>query len=87
MSYADIDWSEPIFDILDRHCGLIVVTDIARVSATNATPAIRQKLGVPDGDALLLLDEVGFCKLSRPVLRSLEFYTDFFDFTMLRKKF
>lgn len=51
MSYADIDWSEPIFDILDRHCGLIVVTDIARVSATNATPAIRQKLGVPDGDA------------------------------------
>lgn len=87
MSYADIDWSEPIFDILDRHCGLIVVTDIARVSATNATPAIRQKLEVPDGEALLLLDEVGFCKLSRPVLRSLEFYTNFFDFTMLRKKF
>ena len=22
-----------------------------------------------------------------PVMRSLEFYTDFFDFTMLRKKF
>ncbi|WP_308753254.1 GntR family transcriptional regulator [uncultured Anaerotruncus sp.] len=87
MSYADIDWSEPIFDILDRRCGLTVVTDIARVTATNATPAIRQKLDIPDGDALLLLDEVGFCKLSRPVLRSLEFYTNFFDFTMLRKKF
>ena len=62
-------------------------TDIAHVCATNATPAIRRLLQVPDGGALLMLDEVGFCRLSRPVLRSLEFYTDFFDFTMLRKKF
>ena len=87
INYMDIDWSLPVFDILDRHCGLTVLTDIATVYATNASPFIRQKLQVPDGDALLLLDEVGFCKLSRPVIRSLEFYTNFFDFTMLRKKF
>ena len=87
MNYTDIDWSLPIFDILDHYCGLIVVTNIAKVYATNASPAIRQKLAVPDGEALMLLDEVGFCKLSRPVMRSFEYYTNFFEFTMLRKKF
>ena len=87
MDYMAIDWSKPIFDILDRCCGLTVITDISHVCATNATPAIRRLLQVPDGGALLMLDEVGFCRLSRPVLRSLEFYTDFFDFTMLRKKY
>lgn len=87
MNYSDIDWSSPVFDILDRYCGLIVVTDIAKVCATNASPAIRQKLSVKDGDALMMLDEVGYCKLSRPVMRSYEYYTNFFDFTMLRKKF
>lgn len=87
MNYTDIDWSMPIFDILDRYCGLIVVTDIAKVYATVGTPAIRRKLNTQDGEALLMLDEVGYCKLSRPVMRSYEFYTNFFDFTMLRKKF
>lgn len=87
MDYTDLDWSAPIFDILDRYCGLTVVTDIANVYATNASPLVRQRLNVKDGEALMLLDEVGYCKLSRPVLRSYEFYTSFFPFTMLRKKF
>ncbi len=87
IHYSDIDWSMPIFDILDRYCGLSVITDIAQVCATNATPAIRQKLQVSDTEALILLDETGYCKLSRPVMHSYEFYTNFFGFTMLRKKF
>lgn len=87
IEYTDIDWSQPIFDLLDKYCGLIVITDIAKVSATTGDEFIRTKLNVQPKQALILLDEVGFCKLSRPVLRSLEFYTDFFNFTMLRKKF
>ena len=87
MNYADIDWSMPVFDILDRYCGLTVVTSIAKLRATNADPLIRSRLEAAKGDALIMLDEIGFCKLSRPVMRSFEFYTDFFDFTLLRKKF
>lgn len=87
MNYMDIDWSMPIFDILDHYCGLIVVTDIAKVYATNATPAIRTKLALKEGAALMMLDEIGYCKLSRPVMCSYEYYTNFFEFTMLRKKF
>lgn len=85
--YALIDWELPIFDILEHYCGLSIVTDIARVSATNAAPAIRARLALGGGDALIMLDEVGYCKFSRPVMRSFEFYTDFFDFKVLRKKF
>lgn len=87
MAYTDIDWSAPVFDILDRYCGLAVVTTISKVYATNANPAIRQKLDLNEGEALMMLDEVGYCKLSRPVMRSFEFYTNFFEFNVLRKKF
>lgn len=87
IEYKDIDWSRPVFDLLDKYCGMAVTTEIARVTAVIGDGLVRQKLDTKDGEALLLLDEVGFYKLSRPVLRSLEFYTGFFDFTLLRKKF
>ena len=87
MDYRDIDWSLPIFDIFETYCGLTVITDIAKITATNGCDKIRAKLNVPNGQSLIMLDEIGYCKLSRPVLRSLEYYTDFFEFTMLRKKF
>lgn len=85
--YTLLDWSKPVFDLLDRYCGLVVVTSLARVRAVVGASNVRQKLRVPDGDALLMLDEIGCGKLGHPVLRSYGFYTDFFDFTMLRKKF
>ena len=37
------------------------------------------------GEAMLLLDEVWFNRLCRPVMRSLSYYTNFFDFSILRK--
>ena len=37
------------------------------------------------GEAMLLLDEVCFNRLCRPVMRSLSYYTNFFDFSILRK--
>jgi len=86
VNYKTIDWSRPIFDILEKYCGVMVTTDITKVSATNADEYIRSKLNLRSGEALILLDEVGYGKPNRPLLRSLEFYTDFFDFFMLRKK-
>ncbi len=85
--YRVIDWSRSIFDILEHYCGVMVTTDIAKVRATNADEYIRSKLNLRSGEALILLDEVGYEKPNRPLLRSLEFYTDFFDFSILRKKF
>lgn len=85
--YTVIDWSQPIFDILDRYCGMVVVSSICRVRAVHGSPEIRRRLALPEGEALLELEELGCGKLGRPVMYSTGYYTNFFDFTMLRKKF
>ncbi len=87
VNYETIDWSRSIFDILKDYCGIRVTSDITKVTATNADTYIRSKLNVQAGEALNLLDEISFEKPNQPVLRSLEFYTDFFDFSMLRQRF
>lgn len=85
--YTVIDWSQPIFDILDRYCGMAVISSICRVRAVPGSPEIRRRLAQGENDALLELEELGCGKLGRPVLHSIGYYTNFFDFTMLRKKF
>ncbi len=83
----DIDWGQPIFNILENYCGLYVITGITKVSATNGDVSVRKKLELNSEDALLMLDEVGYYKMGHPIIHSYQFFTDFFDFTMLRKKF
>ncbi|MCI9364015.1 MAG: GntR family transcriptional regulator [Oscillospiraceae bacterium] len=84
--YTGIDWSQPVFDILERYCGIVVDSSICRVRAISGPGNIRKLLELKEEDALLELDEVGRGKMGRPVLFSIGYYTDFFDFTMLRKK-
>ncbi|MDF2631974.1 MAG: transcriptional regulator, GntR family [Caproiciproducens sp.] len=87
INYKTIDWSLPVFDILEHYCRVIVTTNITKVRAANADANIRSTLRLQPNDALLLLEEVGYGKPNGPLLCSLGFYTDFFDFSMLRKKF
>ena len=47
--------------------------------------SIRAAMRLAPGEAMLLLDEVCFNRLCRPVMRSLSYYTNFFDFSILRK--
>lgn len=81
-----LDFARPIFDILDEVCGVAVTSTVAHVNAVNGDAAVRKTLAVPDHEALLLMDEVSFSKLTTPVMYSLSYYTNFFDFAMLRKK-
>ena len=87
INYMALDWSLPIFDLLERYCGLTVLNSISNVSAVNADSYISSRLNIPEHTALLSLEEISFCKLNRPVMYSLAFYTDLFNFTLLRKKF
>lgn len=86
LDYRQISWDTPIFDILEEKLGIVVDTDIASIKAVNGSPEIREKLKLPQQEALMLIDEVGYYKLSRPILQTYGYYTNFFDFTMLRKK-
>ena len=55
------------------------------MKASCGDEAIRAAMRLAPGEAMLLLDEVCFNRLCKPVMRSLSYYTNFFDFSILRK--
>lgn len=83
---ARMDWKMPLFDLLENHLGIAVDTDIASISASLGAPAIRKMLDMEEGEALFLIDEVGYYRLKQPIFHSYGFYSNFFSFTMLRKR-
>lgn len=83
----DFNWNGPVFDILDKESGARVTSNITKVRAVIGDEGVRQMLKLPDGEALLLMEEVSYTKLCRPVMTSHTYYTSFFDFSVLRKKF
>ena len=87
LDYTRLDWRRPVFDLLEENCGIVVDTDLASLSAVMGPAFIRDKLALGEEDALVMIDEVGYYKLSYPILHSYGYYTDFFHFTILRKKF
>lgn len=87
MDYHRLDWSLPVFDILESQFGIVADADIAKISATNGSPEVRKAMELNDSDALLFIDEVGYYKLSRPVFHTWGYYTNYFDFTLLRRMF
>ena len=62
-----------------------ISSDVAHLKASCGDDAIRSAMRLAPGEAMLLLDEVCFNRLCRPVMRSLSYYTNFFDFSILRK--
>lgn len=80
------DWSRSVFDLLEENAGIVVDTDVIQLFATNASEPVRQQLQVKDGEALIFMDEIGYYKLSSPIIHTLGFYTNFFEFSMLRKR-
>jgi GntR family transcriptional regulator len=82
-----IDWGLSIFDILEEHCGITVGADVAHLSPALGPPDVREKLDVANDEALILIDEVGYYELSHPIFHTYGYYTDFFEFAVLRKRF
>ena len=74
-----------VIDILERECHQQISSNVAHLKASCGDDAIRSAMRLAPGEAMLLLDEVCFNRLCRPVMRSLSYYTNFFDFSILRK--
>ena len=83
--YTRIDLTGSIFDILERECHQQISSNVAHLKASCGDEAIRSAMRLAPGEAMLLLDEVCFNRLCKPVMRSLSYYTNFFDFSILRK--
>ena len=69
----------------ERECHQQISSNVAHLKASCGDDAIRAAMRLAPGEAMLLLDEVCFNRLCRPVMRSLSYYTNFFDFSILRK--
>ena len=80
-----IDFSRPIFEIVEQHCRVEVAETLTTLHAVMGTPGIRRQLGVRPDQALLQLDEICYSRTCKPVLCCQTCYTDFFDFAMVRK--
>lgn len=80
-----IDFSRPIFDVLQDHCDIQTASTVARLHAVQGETAVRRLLGLSPDKALLELEETCYSRLCRPVVRSRTLYTDFFDFALVRK--
>ena len=80
-----IDFSQPIFDIAARHCHTEVTETVAHLHAVQGPAGIRRQLALRPDQALLQLEEICYSRLCKPVLCCQTYYTDFFDFAMVRK--
>ena len=80
-----IDFSRPIFEIVEQHCRVEVAETLTTLHAVMGTPGIRRQLGLRPDQALLQLDEICYSRTCKPVLCCQTCYTDFFDFAMVRK--
>lgn len=80
-----LDLSGSVFENLERDCHQQVSSNVAHLKASCGDENIRTAMRLAPGEAMLLLDEVCFNRLCQPVMRSLSYYTNFFDFSILRK--
>ena len=84
--YTKLRWERSIFDLLEEECRIVVDTDIASLKPVIGPDEIRRELEVGDGHAVLRVDEVGYRRMGRPVLYTCGYYSDYFAFTLLRKR-
>ena len=85
LAKRGIDLSGGVFDILEQECSQQISSNVAHLKASCGDEAIRAAMRLAPGEAMLLLDEICFNRLCHPVMRSLSYYTNFFDFSILRK--
>ena len=61
-----IDFSRPIFEIVEKHCHVEVTETLTTLHAVQGVPGIRRQLGLRPEQALLQLDEICY---ARPAIR------------------
>ena len=85
--YSDSSFEGPIFDFLEKYCGIEVFLDISEVRAVAANDKIAKYLDLPLATPVLNIEEIGYTFLGKPILVSDEYYIDgFFHHKIIRKK-
>ena len=86
-SYTDAELRQPIFDFLQKVCGLSSYLDLTDLRPVAASGDLAEVFQVPEGTPLLSMDEVDYDIDGAPVFVSREDFADgIFRHTVLRKK-
>ena len=86
-SYTDAELRQPIFDFLQKVCGLSSYLDLTDLRPVAAGGDLAEVFQVPEGTPLLSMDEVDYDIDGAPVFVSREYFADgIFRHTVLRKK-
>lgn len=80
------DFTCPIYDVLEQSGNPAIHSTSASLRAVMGESHVRKILLTPESDALLMLKEVHFSRLAEPIFYSVTYYTNFFDFSIFRKK-
>ena len=87
MSYRKEDLQCPVFDFLRKFCGTDVYMDLTEMHAVNADKTLARWMQIPEGTAVLHLNERGYNLSGKVVLCSREFYREnILNHTILRIK-
>lgn len=85
--YTDAELRQPIFDFLQKVCGLSSYLDLTDLRPVAASGDLAEVFQVPEGTPLLSMDEVDYDIDGAPVFVSREYFADgIFRHTVLRKK-
>ena len=85
--YTDAELRQPIFDFLQKVCGLSSYLDLTDLRPVAAGGDLAEVFQVPEGTPLLSMDEVDYDIDGAPVFVSREYFADgIFRHTVLRKK-
>lgn len=86
-TYQKEDLEHPVFDFLKKFCNTDVYLDLTEMHAVNADKELAQRMEIPEGTAVLHLNERGYNIRGEIVLCSREFYRDdILSHTILRIK-
>ena len=80
-----LDLNGSVFDILEKVCGMQAASNLAHIKACTGHEPDLARMGADEQEAFLLLDEVCYNRICQPIMRSFSYYTDYFDFSILRK--
>jgi GntR family transcriptional regulator len=76
-----------LYGIFERRLGLVVDYGVARIRPQAASARLAQQLGVPEGSALMHMEQIDYGRDGRPLLVSIEHHVpDVYEFTVYRKR-
>lgn len=86
-SYTEDDLKNPIFNFLQKRCGISVYLDITDIRPIVANAALAEVFQIQTGAPLLNMEEVDFDHDGKPVFYSNQYFVDgVFRHTVLRRK-